>query len=79
MVNGWLPKSLEDYAVHFHALWLLSLGYEVEEIAELLSFSPRWVRALIKRYNEGGAEARRPARPQRNEADDPDARGADGP
>jgi transposase len=41
----------------FHALWLLSLGYEVEEIAELLSFSPRWVRALIKRYNEGGAEA----------------------
>ena len=42
---------------HFHALWLLSLGYEVDEIAELLSFSPRWVRALIKRYNEGGAEA----------------------
>ena len=29
---------------HFHALWLLSLGYEVDEIAELLSFSPRWVR-----------------------------------
>ena len=41
----------------FYALWLLSSGYEVEEIAELLSFSPRWVRALIKRYNEGGAEA----------------------
>jgi len=42
---------------HFHALWLLSLGYEVDEVAELLSFSPRWVRALIKRYNEGGAVA----------------------
>ena len=42
---------------HFHALWLLSCGYEVEEVAELLSFSPRWVRALIKRYNEGGPEA----------------------
>ena len=42
---------------HFHALWLLSSGYEVEEVAELLSFSPRWVRALLKRYNEGGAEA----------------------
>src|SRR6516164_9770090 len=41
---------------HFHALWLSSLGYEVDESAELLSFSPRWVRALIKRYNEGGAE-----------------------
>src|SRR5258708_16217885 len=42
---------------HFHALWLLSCGYEVDEVAELLSFSPRWVRALLKRYNEGGAEA----------------------
>ena len=42
---------------HFHALWLLSCGYEVDEVAELLSFSPRWVRALLRRYNEGGAEA----------------------
>jgi transposase len=42
---------------HFHALWLWSSGYEVDEVAEILSFSPRWVRALIKRYNEGGAEA----------------------
>ena len=24
---------------------------------EILSISPRWVRALLKRYNEGGAEA----------------------
>ena len=42
---------------HFHALWLLSCGYEVDEVAELLSFSSRWVRALVKRYNEGGAGA----------------------
>jgi hypothetical protein len=41
---------------HFHALWLLSSGYEVETIAGLLSFSARWVRALINRYNEGGPE-----------------------
>src|SRR5215470_16699805 len=40
---------------HFHALWLLSCGYEVDEVAELLAFSSRWVRALLKRYNEGGA------------------------
>ncbi len=33
---------------HFHALWLLlSCGYEVDEVAELLSFSQRWVRALL--------------------------------
>ena len=42
---------------HFHALWLLSCGYEIVEVAELLSFSPRWVRALLKRYNEDGAQA----------------------
>jgi transposase len=41
---------------HFHAVWLLSCGLEVDEVAELLSFSPRWVRKLIQRYNEGGAE-----------------------
>jgi hypothetical protein len=33
----------------------LSSGYEVDEVAEILSFSPRWVRALIKRYNESWA------------------------
>jgi transposase len=41
---------------HFHALWLQSQGYDVEETAEVLSFSTRWVRSLIKRYNEGGPE-----------------------
>jgi transposase len=41
---------------HFHALWLLSSGYEVDEVAELLSFSTRWVRELIKRYDEGGPQ-----------------------
>jgi transposase len=39
---------------HFHALWLLSRGYNIDETAEILSFSTRWVRILIKRYNEGG-------------------------
>ena len=35
----------------------MSCGYEIVEVAELLSFSPRWVRALLKRYNEDGAGA----------------------
>jgi len=39
---------------HFHAVWLLSLDYTAEEVAELLSFSVRWVRLLVKRYNEQG-------------------------
>jgi hypothetical protein len=41
---------------HLHALWLLSSGYEADEVAEILLFSPRWVR-VINRYNEGGSEA----------------------
>jgi hypothetical protein len=41
---------------HFHALWLLSCGYEKDEVAEVLSFSLRWVDILLKRYNEGGPE-----------------------
>ena len=41
---------------HFHALWLLSRGYDIDEVADLLSFSTRWVRILIKRYNEGGPD-----------------------
>ena len=41
---------------HFHALWLLSCGHGLDEVAELLSFSTRWVRSLIKRYNEGGPD-----------------------
>ena len=42
---------------HFHAVWLLSLNYTGEEVAELLSFSVRWVRLLAKRYNEHGPDS----------------------
>lgn len=42
---------------HFHALWLVSEGYAVAEVAGLLSFSARWVHTLIKRYNEQGPAA----------------------
>lgn len=41
---------------HFHALWLLSRGYDIDQVASLLSFSTRWVRILIKRYNDGGPD-----------------------
>lgn len=42
---------------HFHALWLLSSGYGITEVAELLAFSTRWVRLLVNRYNQDGPEA----------------------
>jgi len=42
---------------HFHAVWLLSLDYKTEEVAEILSFSARWVQRLVKRYNEQGPDS----------------------
>jgi transposase len=42
---------------HFHAVWLLSLDYKTEEVAEILSFSGRWVQRLVKRYNEQGPDS----------------------
>jgi transposase len=42
---------------HFHAIWLLSKNYKTQEVAEILSFSPRWVRLLAKRYNEDGPDS----------------------
>ena len=42
---------------HFHALWLVSEGYTVTEVARLLPFSARWVHTLIKRYNGKGPAA----------------------
>ena len=45
---------------HFHAIWLLASGYSVEQVSKLLSFSKRWVKALVKRYNDGGCVYRKP-------------------
>jgi len=41
----------------FSCVVALSCGYDVDEVAEIISFSPRCVRALLKPYDEGGAEA----------------------
>jgi hypothetical protein len=46
---------------HFHALWLLSRGYDIDETAEILSFSTRWVRILINRLDACGARRRQRA------------------
>jgi transposase len=42
---------------HFHAIWLLSKDYGVQEVAEVLSFSPRWIQRLVKRYNAQGPDS----------------------
>ena len=35
---------------HFHAIWLIAKGHAIDEVGELLSFTPRWLRKLIERY-----------------------------
>jgi transposase len=42
---------------HFHTIWLLSKDYTPQEVAEILSFSPRWVQRLVKRYNAQGPDS----------------------
>ncbi|MGO9547691.1 MAG: hypothetical protein ACLPPF_23235 [Rhodomicrobium sp.] len=42
---------------HFHAIWILSLGYAATEVAAILLFSARWIRLLVKRYNEQGPDS----------------------
>jgi transposase len=42
---------------HFHTIWLLSKDYTAQEVAEILSFSPRWVQRLVKRYNAQGPDS----------------------
>ena len=61
---------------HFHALWLLSCGYEVEEVAELLLRLGALGAGADQTLQRGrSADTRRPACAQRNEADDPHACG----
>ena len=54
--HGYKTASAAVAKSHFHALWLLRRGYSIDQVAGLLSFSTRWVRILIKRYNEGGPD-----------------------
>ena len=44
-------------ARHFQAIRLLAQGRTVLEVAEVLSFVPRWVTQLAARYNAAGPEA----------------------
>jgi hypothetical protein len=44
-------------ARHTQAIWLLAQGRTVLEVAEVLTFVPRWVEELAARYNALGPEA----------------------
>src|SRR5918999_5213257 len=44
-------------ARHLQAIWLLAQGRTVLEVAEVLSFVPRWLTQLAARYNAAGPEA----------------------
>lgn len=47
---------------HWHIVWLKSLGQATPQIAGVTGYSPGWIRTLIHRYNDGGAEALRDRR-----------------
>jgi len=40
---------------HWHMLWLLKEGKSAKEVAALLGYTARWVREIVRRWNERGA------------------------
>ena len=40
---------------HWQMLWLLKEGKSAKEVAALLGYSARWVREIVRRWNEKGA------------------------
>src|SRR6266702_3836716 len=40
---------------HWQMLWLLKEGKSAKEVAALLGYSARWVREIVRRWNERGA------------------------
>jgi transposase len=52
-------RSCKDVtaARHFHTIWLLAKGHQINEVAATVSFAPRWVERLLARYNAQGPQA----------------------
>jgi hypothetical protein len=46
----------------FHIVWLLTQGRSRHEVAEVTGYSPRWISAVVKRYNTEGPGALRDRR-----------------
>ncbi len=42
---------------HWQIIWLLSRGKTTQEIADVTGYSARWVRTLVRRYNQQGPQA----------------------
>jgi len=41
---------------HWHILWLVKEGKSPQEVAELVGYSPGWVRAIVRRWNTAGEQ-----------------------
>ncbi len=49
-------------ARRYHALWLIAQGHTAKAAAGLIGLSDKWVRTLVKRYNETGPAGLRDGR-----------------
>ncbi len=52
-------RAAEDSTArsHWQVLWMVSQGFRTEDISDAIGYSPTWIRKLVGRYNEGGAQA----------------------
>ena len=51
---GYRGSGDATLARHYQVIWLLAQGRTVTEAARLTSFAPRWIDALLARYNAFG-------------------------
>ena len=51
---GYRGSGDATLARHYQVIWLLAQGRTVTEAARLTSFAPRWIDALLARYNTFG-------------------------
>lgn len=42
---------------HWQVLWMVARGFRTDDIADAVGYSPTWMRKLVGRYNDGGADA----------------------
>jgi hypothetical protein len=59
------PKQLKDLyrgardpvlRAHLHIVWRLSLGEPLGRVAQLSGYSTKWVKEILRRYEEGGVQ-----------------------
>jgi hypothetical protein len=42
---------------HWHILWLIKEGHTPDEVALMRGYTARWIRTIVRRFNQAGEQA----------------------